>query len=399
MEQDNQISTKRLIARIALRLVIIMAVCLFIVIFCKSIVKYILPFVLAYIVSTCMLMPVIRALTGKYKHMRKFWSIVVVIAMMIILILIIVAALYYLLGQITDLIRNWDTYLDSIDTMIINASSFIAAKTRLEERQVIDYFLVAEDKVKEWVTEDLPGMTPELLSGFTDYVPTIGNVLLGALFFIMATYFICSDYPNIHEKLASMTPQGVKPYFKQIREAAGSATFGYLRAQIIVSGIVALVAYIVFLIIGQSYAVLYALLIWIIDFIPMIGSSVLLVPWICILLITGNLTKAVIFAILTFTLFLLRRILEPKIVGDQTGLHPLLSLISLFIGIKVGGIIGMLIAPIVCMAIISLYNVGFFTPTINDIKLIFSRAAEYTGMIAADEEAKEEVTKDEGKNS
>ena len=79
-------------------------------------------------------------------------------------------------------------------------------------------------------------------------------------------------------------------------------------------------------------------------------------------------------------LFLFRRIVEPRIVGDQTGLHPLVSLISLYIGIKIGGLLGMIAAPIVCMICVGLYRVGFFKHTVNDLKLLMSRIAEYAEM-------------------
>ena len=60
-------------------------------------------------------------------------------------------------------------------------------------------------------------------------------------------------------------------------------------------------------------------------------------------------------------------------VGNQTGLPPLVSLISIYVGMKLGGVVGMILVPIVCMIVISLYGVGFFDPTITDFKMLFSR--------------------------
>ena len=72
-------------------------------------------------------------------------------------------------------------------------------------------------------------------------------------------------------------------------------------------------------------------------------------------------------------LFLFRKLAEPKVVGNHTGLNPLISLISIYVGMKLGGVLGMILAPIVCMIFVSLHGVGFFDPTVEDFKMLFHR--------------------------
>jgi predicted PurR-regulated permease PerM len=67
-------------------------------------------------------------------------------------------------------------------------------------------------------------------------------------------------------------------------------------------------------------------------------------------------------------LFLFRKLAEPKVVGNQTGLSPLASLISIYVGMKLGGVLGMILCPILCMIFVGLYGMGFFDPTISDFK-------------------------------
>lgn len=393
MKDEREISTKKLIARLGLRILIIILSLVALFIFFGPFLKYLLPFVIAYTVSALLLMPVIKRLSGKYKHLRKIWSIILVIAIMCVAIIVITGIVYYIAKQGMELVKNREVYMHSIYSVINELADFVASRTSLKQEQLMGVVDQLIDKLSIWIKHDLPGMTPELINQISNYAPTIGSMLLGSLFFLMATYFICSDFPTINTKLRSFIPYGIRPYLKQIKDAAGSATFGYLRAQLIVSSLVALISLVVFLIVGQSYAVLFALLVGIIDFIPLLGSSVILAPWIVVLLVSGNYTKAIIYAVLTFALFLFRRIVEPKIVGEQTGLHPLVSLISLFVGIKMGGIFGMILAPIICMAVIGLGKTGFFTPTFNDIRLLSQRMAEYTGMIDRDKKEEEDEEK------
>lgn len=377
---DENISTKKLLVRVLLRFLLVILVLVVCLVFGRTLLGFFLPFLLAYFISAVILMPIIRRLSGKFDHFRRLWSVVFVIFIMAIAILLLFGLVFYIVEQATDIIRNWESYQENFQVLAKNVSKFVSERTNLEYRQVLDYIYAAGDRIMRWVNSELPGMAPTVMNGITDYAPMVGNFLLAFLFFLLATYFICADFPIIREKLKGSISEGIRPHIEQIKEAAGSATFGYLRAQLIVSSLVALIALVVFLIIGQNYAAVFAIIIGFVDFIPLLGSSVILVPWIVILVIAGSYTKAIVFAILAFGLFLFRRIVEPKIVGNQTGLHPLVSLISLYIGIKVGGIIGMIAAPIVCMIFISLYKVGFFKPTISDIKVLIKRAADYAEM-------------------
>jgi predicted PurR-regulated permease PerM len=95
---------------------------------------------------------------------------------------------------------------------------------------------------------------------------------------------------------------------------------------------------------------------------------VVLAPWAVLCLFWGDYKKALFLVILAMALFLFRKLAEPKIVGNQTGLSPLASLISIYVGMKLGGVLGMILCPIICMILVGLYGMGFFDPTISDFK-------------------------------
>ena len=179
-------------------------------------------------------------------------------------------------------------------------------------------------------------------------------------------------------------PDFFRPQLRCIRQAAGGATFGYLRAQVILSSVVALITFVALLIYGQSFALVIALAVGIVDFFPFFGSSVILFPWAIVAFLQGDWVCTIFLLALTFVLFLFRKLAEPKIVGDQTGLHPLLSLMSMYVGMKLSGILGMILMPILWMAAISLYRVGFFDPTIQDFRLLAARIGERARLTPTD---------------
>ena len=115
---------------------------------------------------------------------------------------------------------------------------------------------------------------------------------------------------------------------------------------------------------------------------PFFGSGAVLVPWGVIMLLLGNFQKGLFLLALALALFIFRKLAEPKVVGNQTGLSPLLSLISIYVGMKLGGVIGMILCPILCMVVIGLYGMDFFTPTIIDFRLLFGRIFDAARMPA-----------------
>ena len=89
---------------------------------------------------------------------------------------------------------------------------------------------------------------------------------------------------------------------------------------------------------------LLAVALGILDFIPIVGAGTVMVPWSVILLVLGEWKRGVAFLAVWGVICLFRRMIEPKIVGDQTGLHPLLSLLAIYVGMKLGGVVAMILA-------------------------------------------------------
>ena len=96
------------------------------------------------------------------------------------------------------------------------------------------------------------------------------------------------------------------------------------------------------------------------DFIPIIGAGTALVPWAFVALFTGDLPSAVELMAIWGAIALFRRVMEPKFVGDQTGLSPLLSLVSIYVGMKLAGVLGMVFGPVAVLVILNLAGMGMF---------------------------------------
>ena len=111
------------------------------------------------------------------------------------------------------------------------------------------------------------------------------------------------------------------------------------------------------------------LLLAVLDFIPIIGSGTIMVPWAFIDLLTGNWVHAVGLMVVWGIICVFRRVAEPKAVGSQTGLSPILSLISMYVGMRVGGVLGMILGPVLCLVAINVARTGIFDGLTADMAL------------------------------
>ena len=135
-----------------------------------------------------------------------------------------------------------------------------------------------------------------------------------------------------------------------------------------------------FFLIHQPYGLLLALGLAIMDFIPIIGAGTVMVPWAVIALFMGDFQTAVELMVIWGIIALFRRVMEPKFVGDQTGLSPILSLMSIYVGMKLGGVLGMILGPTILLICLNLAAMGIFrglrldlTAAGQDVLAILSR--------------------------
>ena len=125
---------------------------------------------------------------------------------------------------------------------------------------------------------------------------------------------------------------------------------GFFKAQFLVSLVIFVVSYISLLIVIPKKALLMSFVIWIIDLIPIVGSIVILAPWAIFNLLVGDATTGIKLMIIAGILLVLRRTLEPKIMGDHMGLSPLSTLISIYLGFYFLGLVGIFAGPLLVIA-------------------------------------------------
>ena len=205
------------------------------------------------------------------------------------------------------------------------------------------------ETLREELSEAARSITMSVISHMGD----ITEIIMILFFAVLSAFFFLRD----EERLVDiMLQNGGDSFFKNvqtIKETAGSALIGYIRAQAILMVVTFCILSIFLVLFGVKYAVLIALGIAFLDAIPIFGTGFILLPWAAWQFLSNNPSMGFGLLALYGACSLTRQILEPKILSTQIGLHPLLTLTGIFLGFKLFGVLGLIIGPAAMLIIVT----------------------------------------------
>lgn len=351
---------------------VLTALCLFLLVrFGPKLCSLFAPFLLALLVAW-VLHPLVRWLQKKLKISRKSLTMVVVVLCYTAVGGALYGAGYVVYSQVRSLVENWASIRQSTIDIFTALSHYLAQFTENLPEGLADSLGDLSGRLLEAVQSFLPSALGASLEGAGSLVTRLPSFVVAMVVFIMASYFITADYPRLRFLATDRLPASVHEFGSNFRRVFREAFGGYVKSQLILSFGVFCILAVGFFIIGQSYGVLIALVFAILDFIPIIGSGTIMVPWAVISLVLGDLRMAVELMVVWGCIVLFRRVAEPKILGNQTGLSPILSLMGIYVGMEAGGVLGMIAGPLLLLVLINLWKLGTFDHVWSDIKLCAS---------------------------
>ncbi len=186
----------------------------------------------------------------------------------------------------------------------------------------------------------------------------IPTFLISFLVFLISLFLFMIDLPKVREMIYSHMSEGTASKANFMASRMSYVVFGFLKAQFLVSVLIFFISLIGLFIISPKVAIVMAFILWVIDFIPIIGSIVILAPWSLFHLATGDVTLGIKLAVLAIVLLIIRRTVEPKVMGRHIGLSPLATLIAMYLGLKLFGILGFIIGPLLLILFNSAKEAG-----------------------------------------
>lgn len=318
----------------------------------SKIIGWIAPFILALIVSY-MLDPLISLLEKKAKINRKIGTVLSILLILLgigsaltflVMKLVeemtgLISMLFEITNKIPSLLDQYESSGGIIDIISAQFNVDIGNLVQMVSREALSY---------------LTSFINPMIKGVTGFAASIPNVLIFIIVFFVSTYFMCSDKMIILNFIKKQVPHSWLKIVLDLKEYLLLVLVKYINALLILLGITFVELSIGFSIIGIKYSIALAALVSLIDALPILGTGTVLIPWGVLLLIGGDYKTGISLLVLYIVILIVRQILEPKIVGHQIGLHPLVTLISVYVGLKIMGFGGMILFPMVVLIIINL---------------------------------------------
>ena len=314
-----------------------------------------IPLIIA-LITAIFLEPLVNFVHKKFKWHRKS----AVISVFILFLVIVSALLYWtitqLVGQIIQFTKMVPEYINSLSVMWDEFQRFFLRSTEDMPVEVVSSFETElagiVEGIRNWV---LTIVNYDTISNLLTGIPSF---LVSFIVFLIALFLFMLDLPNLKimlfNRLKDSTAEKVRFMFARLNKVI----FGFLKAQFLVSCIIFIVSLVALAFITPEYAIVMSLLIWLIDFIPILGSIIVLTPWFVYEFITGDIVQGTQLAILALVLLIIRRTVEPKVMGTQIGLSPLATLIAMFIGLQLIGFLGFFVGPLIVILFTSAREAG-----------------------------------------
>ncbi len=348
----------------------------FIYIFFKYLFAFLSPFIIAFALAVVIQNP-LRLLDKKTnaKHHTLFSILLVVFSICIIIIPIIlifaqiVSRISEFVSYVSAQIQDLPTFLNSLQTELLGAISFLPdAIYNSIESSVNDIFdsLTAtsvsdiDSSMQVSSSFDLSSISSSITSGISgvySVVKGIPSALIAIVISIIAWIYFTKDYNFIVSFIQKQLPSNNKNILVEFKQIFSRTVLKMIRAYLLIMFITFCELFIGFSILSalgilnNSYYSLIAVLIAIFDILPVAGSGGILVPWALGALILGNYKLAIGLMVIYVIISVIRQYIEPKIVGDSLGVHPIITLAGLYFGLKLFGVFGMFVVPITVMTL------------------------------------------------
>lgn len=322
---------------------VVIGVVLFIYVFVVRLISYFLPFIIGYFIAV-IIEPFIHILHKQFRLPRGVSSLLGVLGFVGIVGLFGHIIVGKLIAEFKSFMVNLPLYrehfLFTMEEWSYRIDGLLGDyKGSTKEMVVLNWDLIG-DKLTGLIT---PGVT----DGSINLVSSLPGFLFFLIITMIATFFISKDRYKIRIFLSKQVPTKWKDRFNQVRKALVEAFFGYIKAQLTLMIFVGVICTIGLAILRNPYALLVGLLISVVDAFPVFGSGTILIPWAIFKALSGDLTYALALGIIYAVCILTRQFLEPKLIGDNIGVHPLATLMSIYLGLRIFGVFGIIIGPLI----------------------------------------------------
>ncbi len=355
--------------KVTLNLFTALAAVLLCIFLLPRLIWFFMPFILGWLISL-IAAPVVRFFEEKLKVKRKAMSAVVIIAVLAVVVLLVYLLIAKLVREgvnfINELPDIWNTILAEFNKVGANLQ-VVYDRMPVDMQATIDHIILEMGNYMSSIMGKIELPSFEAVGNVAKQIP---DIFLAVIMCLLSAYFFVADKGYMAAAAEKFIPASMRYHFDLIRRSFRNAVGGYFKAQFKIECWIYILLVIGLMILGVDYAFLVAFGIAVLDFLPVFGTGTVMVPWAIVELLSEN--YRMMFGLIAIWLFgqLVRQVIQPKIVGDSIGMDAIPTLFLLYIGYRVAGVLGMILAVPIGIILVNLYEEGAFDTTRQSLRIL-----------------------------
>ena len=309
--------------------------------------RWLMPFVLAFVTAALLQRP-LRWLAARTRVSRGFLSG--------LLVVVLVAAVAAAAGGVGWWLRRSAVTLVGDEAWVADVAARLTAAwdtlggwgerflarfspaTQNALRAVLEELPSADGLLGEWVRRAAGGV-----ARFA--VESLPSLVFSFFIWVLATVFLTGDLPRVTDGLCRLIPARFRGTVGELRALCGGTVAKMAKAYLLLMGLTFLELCVGFWALRVSGAVWLAALVALVDILPVLGVGTVLLPWAAVAALTGDIRFGVWLVVLYLVITVVRNFAEPRLISRRIGVPPVVTLLSLYVGLRAAGAVGLLVAP------------------------------------------------------
>lgn len=315
---------------------------------------YLLPFVIGLLLALIVQRPS-EALSKITKIKKGIIALIFVIILFLLVAALIGVLGYFAYGLLEKLVSvikgsftSWNDFYTQISTRFVDLFNALPD-------EVVNALRTLPDTLVQKLTDVIGSIVTFSASTIVKSGP---GLIISIIVTVVATCYIAKDYDKVTQLVKAVVSSRTTLIISNVKSIFFDSIFKLLKGYILLMVITFTELSIGLFLLGVKNPVLIAGVIAVVDILPVLGTGAVVIPWAIISLVIGDIWRCVGLLVLYLVITFVRNFLEPKVIGDQIGLHPLLTLISMFVGLRLFGFIGLFMCPIALIIIVALDRRG-----------------------------------------
>lgn len=324
----------------------------------RNFIPLVSPFVYAFIIAFFLRKPA-KNIAEKLKIPRTPVSIVLILVFYGVLGLIVGVLAIKIAAKVQQMFIDLpEIYKNQIEPLLFSMSDVFEDSIKQIDPSFVEVVNKNFTQIVSQLGEMVSKVSLNFVGSLSNKISFIPAIFIKTLIMIISTFFIALDFDKLSSFVQRQLSDRGREVLAEIKDYMVNTLFVVIKSYILIMSITFVELFIGLSLLKVDNALFISLVIAVFDILPVVGTGGIVIPWGVITLIQGNIPLGISLLVLYLIITVIRNILEPKIVGSQLGLHPVITLMSMFVGVSLAGGLGLFGFPILLSLFCHLNKTG-----------------------------------------